>query len=284
MCILTTSFATENTCIFFWFQEASLLANVGVIKIIKAFDVPHIIQCAAIARECKKVVMNFKALSSSVPSHYDSSHCLRFHFLWVRRFLHYLGGKLAPSFCRINDVVPFTCQFWNRKVFFFPWNFPSLGTVFAERTWTSPALFLVAYGSKHIYHWMLSDTTIWPLTAGKGQKAQPWKIKMCLCARGSSSKLQVSQCVLLTLNFCPWNVLISIPTKGFRHDSYFKGRSNIFLRSTERMCLHYVWCMCEKERERQRKEEGELPGWAFIILKCTKMSLGEKEAVWLLKN
>lgn len=132
MCILTTSFATENTCIFFWFQEASLLANVGVIKIIKAFDVPHIIQCAAIARECKKVVMNFKALSSSVPSHYDSSHCLRFHFLWVRRFLHYLGGKLAPSFCRINDVVPFTCQFWNRKVFFFPWNFPSLGTIFSR--------------------------------------------------------------------------------------------------------------------------------------------------------
>ena len=28
-------------------------------------------------------------------------------------------GKLAASFCRMNDVVPFTCQFWNRKVFVF---------------------------------------------------------------------------------------------------------------------------------------------------------------------
>lgn len=62
------------------------------------------------------------------------------------------GRELAVSFCRINNVVPFTCQFWNRNFFFFSSKLSVSGNGFAERTWTSPALVLKAYGSKHIYH------------------------------------------------------------------------------------------------------------------------------------
>ena len=43
-----------------------MLWNVGVIKIIKAFDVPRNIRRAAIERKCSKVVMNSEALSPHV--------------------------------------------------------------------------------------------------------------------------------------------------------------------------------------------------------------------------
>lgn len=55
------------------------------------------------------------------------------------------------------------------------------------------------------------------------------------------------------LYFVPEIALFSFLQKTLRHDSYFEARSHISSRSSERMCLHYVWCMCVKENERQRK-------------------------------
>ena len=80
--------------------------------------------------------------------------------------------------------------------------------------------------------------------------------------------------MLLYLEIIKIPILFPFPWKTTKHDSYFIVRSNVFCRSTKCVHLHYAWCMWERGRNRER----ERAGWAFIILKCTKMSLGEKRS------
>lgn len=137
-----------------------------------------------------------------------------------------------------------------------------------------------------ISHSHLLLRAIWLHYLAAEKKAESSAVKNIHSVSVQQQQLQTTGFTVCSFNwiFVPEMSLFPFTQKTLKHDSYFKARSNIFLRSTQCMCLHYVWCMCEKEKERQRKEAGELPGWAFIILKCIKMSLGEKEAVWLLKN
>lgn len=103
-------FNDRNTRIFLWFQGASMLANVRVIKMIKAFDVPHIIQCAAIERKCRKSCNEFQGfvLLCSLPLKHLSLSEIPFSS--SEAVLTLIGEKLAAAFCRIKDFVSFTCQ------------------------------------------------------------------------------------------------------------------------------------------------------------------------------
>lgn len=79
--------------------------------------------------------------------------------------------------------------------------------------------------------------------------------------------------------FCPWYVLISMLCNVM---AILKQEiTSSWDQLNAWAYIMYAWYMCEKERDsrkRQEKEAGELPAWVFIILKYTKMSLGEKRS------
>lgn len=142
-------------------------------------------------------------------------------------FWHYLERNWLLHFAELATLSPShvtlvaerqSCQGnRNNSQVFFLQTF-CVGTVLPSARELFTALVLVSYGHinhKHIYYWDLSGSTIWPLPEGKGRELSRERDALCLRAESSSCKPQVSLCAFSTLNFCPWNVLISIRTKDF---------------------------------------------------------------------